>query len=385
MKGKTRLWAALTAACLTLSLLTAVPVRAAEVCFTAINDRVLELTDDTMPVWSGEVLYVPYTTFDAGDSGMKWSVECSYNRANSMLTVFDIEQRSFLEFDLREGTCYDPINDKGYDQGAILRGGIPYLPVRTVCSHFGLRYSYREIEQGSLLRIKNDEVILSDTKFLDAAQNALALRLREYNQSQNPGEGDGSGSSAPQSPGANGPEGEVHVPTYLALRCTSTELLEGILLTLQAQGERCMFLLTPEVIEQRSDLVLWMVGEGHSVGLLAQGETPEDTRAILAQGSALLARHCFLRTTVAMVPGEQREGLEQEGWVCWDSTLDLTPGENTGANYFASRVLAQLKGRERATCLTISDGADALRVLPTLLTQLAREGFELELPLETKL
>lgn len=383
-KLKKTLPAAVTVLALCLTLFLPMPARAADVCFTAINDRVLELTSE-MPIWSGDVLYAPYTTFDAGVNGVKWNIECSYNKTTNMLTVFDINERTFLEFDLREGTCVDPINDRAYNQGAIIRGGTPYLPVRVVCSHFGLRYSYREIEQGNLLRIKNDDVILSDTKFLDAAGNALDLRLREYNQSQGEGEETPSGTLTPQDPGGTATESGPNVSTYLAFRCEDAEYLETLLLTLEVRGVHGMFLLPPELIRERSDLVIWMLGAGHSVGLLAQGDTAEATRAILEEGSALLAGQVFLRAGVAMVPQEQRATFKQESWVCWNGTLDLTPTDSVGPNYFSSRVMAQLKGRELPTYLSLDVSANTLRVLPTLLNQLENGGFHVELPLETRL
>ena len=43
-----------------LSLTLFFPVRAAEtVYFTAINDSLMTLSSDTMPLWSGGTLYVP--------------------------------------------------------------------------------------------------------------------------------------------------------------------------------------------------------------------------------------------------------------------------------------------------------------------------------------
>ena len=57
-------WAALVLALALLVqplLLTA--QAAPTVYFTAVNDYVLELSDDTMPFWSGGYLYLPSTIF----------------------------------------------------------------------------------------------------------------------------------------------------------------------------------------------------------------------------------------------------------------------------------------------------------------------------------
>ena len=46
---------------LCLALLVTLPVSAADLYFTALNDTVLPLSSDTMPVWSGGQLHVPLT------------------------------------------------------------------------------------------------------------------------------------------------------------------------------------------------------------------------------------------------------------------------------------------------------------------------------------
>lgn len=384
MRPGKKLIAALVTLAICLTILIPMPARAAEITFTAINERVLALNADTMPIWSGDELYVPYTTFDATENGMRWSISCSYARTSGMITVFDIDQRMFLEFDLREGTCHDGLTGEEFSPGAILRGSRPYLPVKVVCDYFDLDYSYREISQGNLLRIKNEDVVLSDSKFVDAATNALNLRLREYNQ-QNMVETPETTPTVPDDPGQNREDEELSVDTYLAFRCEEAGQIANLLYMLESRGVHALFFVTPEVAQQRGDLILWMLGAGHSVGLLAQGETPEETGQILAQGSRALEQQAFLRTTVACVPEEQRDELEQEHWICWDGTLDLTPGDGDGPSYFARRTLGRLNGRTRTTYLSLSVNANTLRVLPTLLTQLEEAGYNLTLPLETRL
>lgn len=392
MKQARRICAAVLTAVLCLTILMPLPARAEGVCYTAINERVLQLSDDTMPIWSGDVLYAPYTSFDENVNGVPWGIECSYNKNSAVLTVYDIDKRSFLEFDLREGTCVDGLTGEAYKDGAILRGGRPYLPVKVVCTHFNLRYSYREIEQGSILRLKNDDVVLSDPKFLEAAVNVLDLRLKEYNQSKNPSEVTPSVPSSPQEPTTQPTEQEQEqepdtpsVDTYLALRCEDDEFLYSILTVLGDRREKCMFFLTPELAERRADLVIWMLGAGHSVGLLAQSDSLEETRALLEQGSRALADRAFFRADAVLVRPEHREALEKEGWVCWNSTLELAPRETDGANYFSRKVIGQLSGRTRTTWLSIGADANTLRVLSTMLGELEKGGFVIRLPLEPRL
>jgi hypothetical protein len=341
-----------------------------------------------MPLWSDDVLYAPYTSFDENVNGVPWGIECSYNKNTGVITVYDIDARSFLEFDLREGTCMDSLTGEAYGHGAILRGGRPYLPVKVVCTHFNLRYTYREIDQGHILRLKSADVVLSDKNFLEAAVNVLDLRLKEYNQAQTPVVPQPSVPTVPEEPTgpAAPPENDTpKVDTYLALRCENAEFLPAILTVLEGKGERCMFFLAPELIESRADLIVRILGTGHSVGVLARADNLEETRAILARGREALADGVFFRAENAMVHPDFRKELEGEGWVCWSDTMELTPRETDGANYFSRKVIGQLSGRTRTTYLSMVADAHALRILPTLLDRLEEEGFELHLPLEHRL
>lgn len=65
-----KLACALVSMALCLGLLLPQPALAADLYFTSINDNLLPLTSDTMPVWSGGVLYVPYSVFDSGVTGI---------------------------------------------------------------------------------------------------------------------------------------------------------------------------------------------------------------------------------------------------------------------------------------------------------------------------
>ena len=367
-----------------LSVLCPASVQAADICFTAIDESVLKLTNESMPVWSGGVLYAPYTTFNELDNGIsKWGIQVSYSKNSNKVTVFDT--RRFLEFDLKTGTCWDDLTGIAYSGGAIIRGGRPYLPVGIVCEHFDMTYSYREIEQGSLLRIMTDKAVIADSRFPDAADNVLDHRLREYNQTQSGGNPSG-GTAIPQNPSQNvPPENDQNVNTYLAFRCDDSEHLEAVLNIMDAMREKGMFFLTQELIETRSDLVMRILGSGNSVGILAQGESGEQIRMLLEQGRKALAEQVFFSTNVAFVPKEFREELEQEGWICWNSTLDLTAEDNSGSNYFARQTLTKLGNRTRDTYLSLNGSNNTVRILPTLLRNLDEKGFELELPLETRL
>ena len=62
-------------------------------------------------------------------------------------------------------------------------------------------------------------------------------------------------------------------------------------------------------------MVRRMLGTGHSVGILALGETQEETAQLLEQGQYALEQLALTRTTLAYVPQDQMDAMEQKGWV----------------------------------------------------------------------
>lgn len=382
-KGK-KLMAAVLSVVLCLSLFGPMSVWAATPVFVAVNDRVLELTAETAPIMVGEDRYIPYTVFNGSTNGVRWSLQCSYSKADNHLSVYDLDKRLFLEFDLREGICWDGLTGEDFKLGAVLRGNRIYLPLDQTCQHFGLTYSDRTIPQGKLLRIKDSDAVLTDSSFIDAATNVLNMRLREYNQ-QNAVESAGPGQSAPGTSTGESKEPEVSVPVYLSFRCEDADALGLLLMMLETRKAHGVIFVSPELARERGDLMFWITGAGHTLGLLSEGTNADEVRSSLSEGRRALEEEAFLRPTVAYAGAEYREGLEQEGWVCWNSTLDLTPAAGDAAGTFARRTLTRLEGRTKATYLSLDVSEHTLRVLPTLLAQLEDAGFELALPLETRL
>lgn len=296
---------------------------------------------------------MPYSIFDASLNkiGVGLGLYTSYNRDSRTVTIFNLRQ--MLIFDLNSGTCRDDVTGTTYISRAIMRGGRPYLALSTVCSHFGLEYSYNQlpdIPQGYLVRIKSSDTVMSDADFIDAAKNVINNRLREYTQSLNPAESTdpGTNPSTPSIPGGNTPAGKDDTAAYLAFRCETGGGLTGILDTLRESECCAVFFLTPQLLEE-GDLVRRILGGGHSVGILADGG---ETAPLLEQGSLALERAACARTTLTYAPGQQ-ESLEEEGWVCWQETVLLHPDDTVNPNTFASGAVRRLGKQDQAVCLTL--------------------------------
>lgn len=369
-------------AVLALFLATSAPASAANLYFTGLNDTVAPLTSDSMPFWSGGTLYVPYTVFDSSrnEVGISLGLVTSYNRTNQTVTFYNLRQ--ILTFDLSTGNCRDELGGAVYSSRAIMRNNKPYVALNMVCSFFGLEWSYHQlpyIPQGYLVRIKNADVVLDDGSFIENARDLINNRLRDYTQSLSSAE---TTDPAPVQPSPPPEVDSSSTATYLGFRCESGQGLPGILDALDRAGHYGAFFLSPQVLEEEGDLVRRILGTGHSVGILAEGE---EVRPLLEQGSLALERAAQTRTTLAYVPAGQRAALEQEGWVCWRETLSLAPSGTVGPNTFANSVLDRLGDRRRTVYLTLEGGTDTARVLSTLLRRLGDSRYSIAVPMETRL
>ena len=388
MAFKRRIFFRFAALLLCLALLVpSVPAAAANIYFTSLNDQVLPLTADTMPVVSGGVMYVPASVFDRDSTGIDLGIYYSYSRSSNTVTLFNLRQ--ILVFDLSAGTCQDSMTGEYYSARGITRNGRPYLPAKMVCQFFGLTYTENAlsfVDQGYLARIKSDANALDDETFIDAAVNWINQRLRDYNQSIAPPNDNNTSAPSEETPSTDDENiASTDVRTYLAFRCGDSSGLHSILNTLDSYGLSGLFFFTPQTLVQEGDLVRRIVGSGHSIGLLAEGEDIQQTLAVLEEGSLLLEQRLHLRTTMAYVPDSQRSEAEAEGWICWDETLTLSPSDSVGANTFASNTMQRLSGRTRSTYLTLDGGQNTARVLSSLLRRLEQEHFVVSIPLETRL
>lgn len=379
MRKKRRLLPFLLALVLAAGLIPS--ASAANLYFTGINDSVAPLTSGSMPCWLSGTLYVPYTVFDANQNGVGVSLGlyASYNRTSHVVTIFNLKH--MLVFDPNQSTCRDEMTGAVYDGRAIIRNGKPYVPLSVVCSVFGLEYSYSPlnyISQGYLVRIKSADAVLSDTLFIDRARDLINNRLRDYTQSLNPAE------ATPATP--SNPTGPTEVDgssvaAYLAFRCERADELPAILNTLDSAGRFALFFLTPRIIEEERDLVRRILGTGHSIGILA----PDGEAETLLRGRLALEELTHTRTTLAYVPEGARAGLEEEGWVCWEETLLLEPGDSVGGTALANTVLNRLGTRRRTVCLTLEGNGNTARVLSAFLRQLDSGHYTVAVPMETKL
>ena len=146
-----------------------------------------------------------------------------------------------------------------------------------------------------------------------------------------------------------------------------------------------VFFFDAEGLEREDDLIFRILGSGHSIGLIAQGRTAAGTRRLLEQANETLSEVAYTRASVVLVPENQREELEQEGWICWNETASAVPDQGVSASTYANKVLSRISGNHARVYLTLDGSSETARVLPTLLRRLSAEGYGVSVPLETRL
>lgn len=390
---KKRLTALLCAMVLCLSLFRVHAANAGDVYFTAVNNKLFPLSIDTMPTWVSGRLYVPASVFDSSVTGI--DLGFYFRQSNNTVTLYTLRQ--MLVFDLNRGIAYEQHTGENLPARAVNRNGRIYLPVETVCDFFGLEDSYNYTQYGYLIRIKSEVPQLDYADFMDAASSLMSAALQEFLRAQQTPDSPPSPPTPPvvvepptpsddpiQPPEPDDQPSKAQTQVYLAVRCESGEALSEILDTLEQKNVHSMFFFSPKSLTEQDDLVRRVVGSGHSIGLLAEGDSTDESRRLLTQGNQTLTHIARTAATAALVPADQRGALEEDGWACWQETTSGLPRENERGAAYAQRILRAM-GTRRTVRLTVDDSGRTAQLLPALLEQLDPQAYRVLLPLETRL
>ena len=342
-------------------MMTARPLAADTIYFTAVNDNLCPLNDATMPFWSGGSLYVASTMFSSYDLGL------SYARDTSAQTAVLYNRNKVLEFDLAGGGANNKLGTY-YSARAISRDGTVFFPLAFVCSYFGLSYSLRDTSWVPLVRVCGS-AILSDSQFIDAASTLMASRYYAYRQSQDPGSAE---TPDPQPGGETDPE-EPTAPeedrdaarVRLAVRAGDDAVLTDILDTLDRYGYRAAIFFDPAALEGRDDLLRRIVSSGHRIGLVQSGGT-----AALDEGNAVL-RRCT-GTTTRLVLSDRVASAREAGYAVYTPTLSVSALGGASAGR-VSRVYSTIESSRGVVYLLLGGNETTADALPSLCERL-RQG-----------
>lgn len=283
-----------------LMLCTLLPPRASAaptLYFTAVNDRMCDLNDETMPFWQNGLLYVAGATVDGPDD---LGIRYSYNQEKSVAILY--KGQRVLYCGLTAGTMENNRTGEQYTGSPIVRSGMVFFPITALAKMFDLKYSSTKIAYGYLLRIRDDNAVLSDEYFIDAATDPIQKRYAQYERAHAAAE-----SEQPETPPpVDTPTRRDDLTVYLLLPAAEEAALTQLLSTLEKHQSHATLLLTPELLESAGDGVRRAAATGNAVALCISAETADEALAQIERGNDALWRAASLRTRLVYLESADR-------------------------------------------------------------------------------
>ena len=345
-------------ACAMLLIQLAVPAGAAEtVYFTAVNKNVLELSDATMPFWSGGYLYVPSSIFTGANRDLRVGVTNINSGGGPTLLLYGGgAEFQTLSFDLSKDYAVDK-NGNMYFQKAVQRGGVVFLPISLVARCFDLLYTVIEVPRGYLVWVRTQSVDLSERLFADAASYQMESRYSQYLKNQESGQ---SGGDLPEDAGTQSESGQR---VYLCMEASDADTVSALLDALDQYGSQAAFYCTVDFLEQEGALLRRMTATGQAVGIVADAADPEGRTVAeqLAAGNAALEAATCGKTRLAKlenVSDQTAADVAAMGYCCLWPDLDRSPYPLSDASS-AEVLLRRVGERGRSVSVWLGDGVTA--------------------------
>lgn len=272
-----------------LMLCTLLPPRASAaptLYFTAVNDRMCDLNDETMPFWQNGLLYVAGATVDGPDD---LGIRYSYNQEKSVAILY--KGQRVLYCDLTAGTMENNRTGEQYTGSPIVRSGMVFFPITALAKIFDLKYSSTKIAYGYLLRIRDDNAVLSDEYFIDAATDPIQKRYAQYERAHAAAEQENETPAQVETPVRRD-----DLTVYLLLPAANGSMLTQLLSTLENYQSHATLLLTPELLESVGDGVRRAAATGNAVALCISAGTADEALAQIERGNDALWHAASLRT-----------------------------------------------------------------------------------------
>lgn len=282
-----------------LMLCTLLPPRASAaptLYFTAVNDRMCDLNDETMPFWQNGLLYVAGATVDGPDD---LGIRYLYNQEKSVAILY--KGQRVLYCDLTAGTMENNRTGEQYAGSPIVRSGMVFFPITALAKMFDLKYSSTKIAYGYLLRIRDDNAVLSDEYFIDAATDPIQKRYAQYERAHAAAEQENETPAQVETPVRRD-----DLTVYLLLPAANGSMLTQLLSTLENYQSHATLLLTPELLESAGDGVRRAAATGNAVALRIDAATAAEALAQIERGNDALWRAASLRTRLVYLESADR-------------------------------------------------------------------------------
>ena len=354
-----------------------------DVYLVAVNDTVLLglISESQMPVRRGNMIYAPYTVLDNQALGLSYAL----NRGGGTFTIFNREKT--LIFRLSGAGSVDK---KGveYSQGIISRNGVVYIPLRFVCSFFGLTYSFYNLTlpDGTvpIARLCTSNVALSDAQFGVQAAQLVAGPLAQYMAAQatptpTPTPAPPLTSPLPSAPSVPTPSPSPSpepqgADVSFAIECTDPDGFFDVLNTLNQYQVKALFLFPVETLAAQDTQVRSAAAVGHQIGLLLTDEDPE---AQLRRGNELLRHILRCEATQVSLQGAAAAAEVTDPddgpspWWVWPENVRL----GTGNAASQVRNLIQDVTDQGVAYVTLTSSSRSAQVLQQVLPTFGQQPF----------
>jgi Predicted xylanase/chitin deacetylase len=346
-----------------------------DIYFTVVNDSLLDLSDDTMPVKIGEVFYVPLSVF----TQYSLSTYGLYDREKRTATIYS--DNHTLNFEFGSGNTYDETG-KVYPFWAIYYNSGVYVPAVWTCQFFGFRFSVYSNSISTFIRIRSSSST-SDDEIARLGAIKMQSMLNKYQDSHytpsptpKP-----STSYAPVTPTPTIPTQDPdkrYAYVYLSIRGIG-ENTPSILNSLSYYGYRAMFFVTADEIAGNPDLIRRIAGSGHGIGIVCTEALYSD----YSRAAALLREAARLKTVIITLDCSYTEDLgkaaSDAGLIIWGDSYMPVYGFNISAStYTISRIIENANGR-----LDLSFNSSSASLLKAALSDISDKGYPVALINET--
>lgn len=377
--------AALVCAVVMLVQLSPPSARAAEsIYFMSVDETLLEVTDATMPFWSGGYLFVPASLFSARELGLSFS----YNRLKKTAVIWaNGQQGRALIFDLAGDLVWDGAKENNYSPPAIVRSSGVFVAVSMVAAYFGLTYTNTKVAHGYLVRIRGSNSVLSDADFIDAGASQFYSRYTKYIKAKEPsagssgtvsGAGTGTGTAVEPEPSVGGGS------AALCIRAPEKPEDLGALLDALGGENGITVYFTARQLGESGDLLRRMLAMGCAVGLTADAGLDQPVRRQLQSANAALWAAAGIKTRLCLVDNASAQTLAAaaaDGYCCLQPDLDRSREGLRGAS--GARALLSGVNARRGTVSVWLDGSVTAAGLSALRTAAARGSDRLTAMTET--
>ena len=148
--------------------------------FVAVENIVLPLSDDSMPVWYDGYLYISADVFTGT---VRDAVGISRAKIGDGVLLY-CKEKSLL---FRNNYPYAQDTEQNtYTPGMLWHDGEAYVPASVVARYFSLLYSVTDVPHGKLVWLREDSFHMQDQAFAKAATFQLNTVYQEYLKATEP-------------------------------------------------------------------------------------------------------------------------------------------------------------------------------------------------------